>query len=561
MNSIIHYQIAMLNYLISIFKVIPPVLRVKLMILVLISTIISLGEGFALSLIFQKLTQWSVGQTNDFEYLGYQISPGRFIFIVVCILFLVATLRLITIFFNLYFANQLNRDLSIQAYQAIRAAGYPFLTSSTDSNELASTLSIRVSAIGSKGVFQVMMIVSNGIILAFILALGVITFSEYTNLALAVVFFIFAAMFILSSRFHKQLSDSINLGLGRAFSSVLDLVNKAKDIYAFNASENFERRFCKAQGQLATARTIANFVGSSSRQISEVVLFAILIGILILDQELITEHIDGLGMALITLQRVLPYFQGMFAGWTALNTSQGEVSQAISLYAQMEKLSADYPNRSHQVLKSRRISRREIVRFDSVLIRPSAVSMISVPDFCIFKGEWLGISAESGRGKSTLLDVISQIRPVYSGKVTFFVSDSRERLRSGPNLVAYVPQSPILFGETLLDALTQKTKISESEHLYLEFLFEKAGVDFVTTADIVKPFRQYSGGQVKRLALVRALFQKPELLLLDEFSAGLSKNLGAQILAYLKSTAIACVLVSHNNSDFDFCERVIKLDE
>ena len=69
-----------------------------------------------------------------------------------------------------------------------------------------------------------------------------------------------------------------------------------------------------------------------------------------------------------------------------------------------------------------------------------------------------------------------------------------------------------------------------------------------------------SGGQAQRIAIARALYNNPEVLILDEATNSLDLNLEENILGTLKSLKKTLIVVSHRLSTLKFCNKVYKLN-
>lgn len=157
--------------------------------------------------------------------------------------------------------------------------------------------------------------------------------------------------------------------------------------------------------------------------------------------------------------------------------------------------------------------------------------------FEVAPGEVVGIVGPNGSGKSTLLKAIFGVIRVWDGTVTFRGKEIQNRRpeRNVSEGMAFVPQGNRVFDELsvlenlrvggyrLCDDRLLARRTSEIFELFPE-LRESKGV----TAD------KLSGGQKQMLALGRALMLRPQLILLDEPSLGLSSRSARAALSRIR---------------------------
>ncbi|MFM8691229.1 MAG: ABC transporter ATP-binding protein [Limnohabitans sp.] len=163
--------------------------------------------------------------------------------------------------------------------------------------------------------------------------------------------------------------------------------------------------------------------------------------------------------------------------------------------------------------------------------------------------EILAILGPNGAGKSTLVKAVAGLVPVSSGRVLLAGREiTREPAHAMASLgLGFVPQTDNVFtnlsvSENLeLAAALQRVKRSRLDHLYAQF------PDLARQRSLLAG--RLSGGQRQMLAIARALINLPQVLMLDEPSAGLSPRLVAEVFRVLRDIAaqgIAIVLVEQN---------------
>ncbi|MFM8591041.1 MAG: ABC transporter ATP-binding protein [Limnohabitans sp.] len=163
--------------------------------------------------------------------------------------------------------------------------------------------------------------------------------------------------------------------------------------------------------------------------------------------------------------------------------------------------------------------------------------------------EILAILGPNGAGKSTLVKAVAGLVPVSSGRVLLAGREiTREPAHAMASLgLGFVPQTDNVFtnlsvSENLeLAAALQRVKRSRLDHLYTQF------PDLARQRSLLAG--RLSGGQRQMLAIARALINLPQVLMLDEPSAGLSPRLVAEVFRVLRDIAaqgIAIVLVEQN---------------
>ena len=190
----------------------------------------------------------------------------------------------------------------------------------------------------------------------------------------------------------------------------------------------------------------------------------------------------------------------------------------------------------------------------------------------IADGEFVGVIGHTGSGKSTLLQHLNGLLKPSSGKIYIDEEDitapraSMLDVRRKIGLVFQYPEYQ-LFDETVAADVAFGPKnlgCDEAEAAAKAMdAMQQVGLDYDALKD-VSPF-DLSGGQKRRVAIAGVIAMEPEILILDEPTAGLDPGAHRDILAMIegihKEKKNITILVSHNMNDIaDLCDRVLVIE-
>lgn len=180
----------------------------------------------------------------------------------------------------------------------------------------------------------------------------------------------------------------------------------------------------------------------------------------------------------------------------------------------------------------------------------------------------VAVTGPSGSGKSTLADLMSGLLSPDSGKI--LIDDieldpaSRAAWRSA---VAYVEQNPFLREVSVAENLTWGGEGFEPDDLRAALVAASAEFVLDLPHGIATPMgeggRQFSGGENQRIALARALLRKPQLLILDEVTAGLDEDNASAIGRSIEALRGECtvLILGHDARMAEMADAVVKLGQ
>ncbi len=186
---------------------------------------------------------------------------------------------------------------------------------------------------------------------------------------------------------------------------------------------------------------------------------------------------------------------------------------------------------------------------DNIALAYDKTLVLSDLSFRVERGNCLCVVGENGSGKSTLMKALLGLMPVVRGKIELGEGLLRKEIAYLPQQNALQQDFPASVREIVLSGrLARKGFFSfynrEDKQIAGSYM-EKLGID--SLADF--SFRALSGGQQQRVLLARALAAEPELLLIDEPTAGLDPVMTADFYDLIGKYAVmgkTVVMVTHD---------------
>lgn len=178
----------------------------------------------------------------------------------------------------------------------------------------------------------------------------------------------------------------------------------------------------------------------------------------------------------------------------------------------------------------------------------------------------VAIVGKTGCGKSTMLKILADLYKAESGEI-LYSGKHRDEI---PDVVFHssvmtVDQETMMFEDSVYNNIRMWDDTIENYEVILAArdaqIHERILRNRKDYGDTIKEHgSNYSGGELQRLELARALAHEPTLLFLDEFTSALDALTEDRVIQSIKEKGTTCIIVAHRLSTIVDCDRIYVMD-
>jgi ABC-type multidrug transport system fused ATPase/permease subunit len=367
--------------------------------------------------------------------------------------------------------------------------------------------------------------------------------------------------YFIKNRLGKVRKD-IRSSNERSFQYMLDALKGYVESNIYNRNDFFLRRFINARQKFSTSLFESISIQNMPPRIIEV--FAVL-GLFILiaiakwsgnDN---TDYLVTIGAFMAAAYKIIP-------GIVKIINTSGQIRAYEFSIGDLAANDQEIKSNDEKITPAAIHS----LQLKGVSFQYDQHAVLNDFSFSINKGDFLGISGESGKGKTTILNLLLGFLDPAKGEIIIndVQVDKAGITRYWP-FIAYARQQSFFIHDTILRNITLEEDGYNAENLH--YALKVSGLDKLVAGSseglekiITENGKNISGGQQQRVALARALYKKAELILLDEPFNELDEASSILLLEHFRGLAKQgniVIMITHDSKSLSYCNKIISLDE
>lgn len=503
------------------------------------------------------------------KYLGLQenIALGRIVFYIAIALGIIYLIKNIVagmeVFFQNFTVQRMCYKFKSKLLDKYSEMDYGFHLTRNSSYGM-SVVGGEVDSMFSMGVMSLVMIFTELMVLIFLVGMLIYMDPSLAAYLFSIAFFIglIVYKFILPYFYTwgKKMQKSVLLGT----QTLMQFFHGFKEIILFGKKEAFIAVYREHAQRKGNVQAIHTSVATLPRLVIEVlfvVIFVFAIAYMGLKHDQPQQMLGVMGGYLYLGFRVMP----------GINRIISQLSSFKIVIPYIERVHEEFfiSAKGGELADEPQFSFTKTLSVNNLSFQYLNTDKTALKDisFEIQKGDCVGIVGETGSGKSTLVDLLLGLLKPKQGNILidnkFTVASKQWHQKIG-----YVPQSIYLIDDTIEaniafgeDAIDKERLDKAINAAQLDKLI--SGLDDGTKTLVGERGVRLSGGERQRIAIARALYRQPEVLIFDEATSALDTETESRLMKTINeiSKDYTVIMIAHRLTTLSKCNKIIKLKD
>ncbi len=329
----------------------------------------------------------------------------------------------------------------------------------------------------------------------------------------------------------------------------------------YNSKSFFSKRYRVSQSQINDVLSEQLVVQNMPSRLIEI--FAILGLLILILIHSFTANTNSI--SIITLGAFMAAAYKIIPGIVKILNSSGQIKTYDFTIEDLLQKNDAFLEKTYQ-----HNSTLQCIAFKNVSFNFKNETVLNNLSFTISKGDFIGFSGISGKGKTTAINLLLGFLSPCNGSILINdISTTKEERQQYWKHISYVKQQPLLIHDSILKNITLNENDFNLEKV--EEVIRVTGLNQLISnypegfnKMISENGKNLSGGQRQRIAIARALYKESGLIILDEPFSELDWESEAELLDYfsvLANIGKMIILITHHKESLSFCNKIISLDE
>lgn len=508
----------------------------------------------------------SIGKYLPNLRLENPILTGLLIGLCVLLIFIGKNLFMILVQYiqNKFICNW-KKDIAEKFMEYYLYAPYKAILNSSQSDkiyDIETLCSVAVDGFVMRG----LNLITNIIITAMIIGL---LFIKFPIPALGTVIFVTVTMYLQNKYFKKRsntLASTMEKINKKHNDTILENISNIKELKILSAEDTFFEKYQIVEKSYRKTQELQGFYNAIPPYLVEMlVVLALLILACIISIQSPNDNsklMASFAIIVASLFRIAP----------ALNRIQSSIININASRNFVKRINEKYEKYDFEHFKKENLQSEGVLGFhDKIELKNICFSynsnkqVLKNISITINKGDFVGIIGLSGAGKSTLADILTGLLPADSGEIIVDNTElSQKNFQKFRRMLGYVPQQINILDKSIKENVAWGCKeINDSKvvnalksaQLYNVIEEYPQGID----SNIIVGSNGLSQGQKQRLAIARALYRDPQIIILDEATSALDVQIEHEITEMLKeiSSTKTIIAIAHRLSTLKACNKLI----
>ncbi|WP_018983111.1 ABC transporter ATP-binding protein [Salinimonas chungwhensis] len=575
----------MLDHLKSLFSLLNKKQKRRiyiLQVLFLISAVAQIATIGSVAPFIALISTPEIIETSDTFKLMYELSPAEsyyqfliFYSAMVCVvIFLGNLISAAVLWYSFRVTINTGAELQRQLFKQYMANQFIYFMRNSGSFMIAK-INGQIPRIIYMVLQPLMQLISQFFIVTLIIITLFLVDPVLSLITAAIVAIMYGVIFFTVRKKTMEAGEITTMVNEKKLAILQESIKGIRDVKLLHVEKWYEEQLDETTRAGLSANSYVALAGDLPRFIVETVIFLAIIGLalyLLVSEGSTSNVVQTLSFYAMAGYKILPAAQQMYKSITALRTHTKVVDRVRDEFIASEK-TAIYDDHATASTKGKRLPFNDkfIMRNLTYTYPGESVPAIKNLDMTINANTLVAFVGESGAGKSTVANLVCGLITKDSGELLIDnVPLEQSNVRPWQRNIGYIPQSVFLINDSITKNITFGIPDDEIDLEEVKIAAKKANIDgFIQTLEngyetvVGENGDLLSGGQKQRLAIARALYKNPSVLIMDEATSALDNITERNILAEIQklSQSMTVIMIAHRLSTVEKCDNIFIFGE